>query len=61
MALLKLAFLFLLADSPMLNLRVLGRAMSTLTKSFVANEVVPDVVAVAPTALIKVSTLTVNS
>ncbi|XP_068623268.1 protein D3-like isoform X2 [Battus philenor] len=38
----------------MVNFRVLARGMSTIAKSFAELEVVPDVVPVAPTSLLKV-------
>lgn len=53
--LLRFAFVLLIADSPMVNFRVLARGMASVAKSFADHAVVPDVVPVAPTALLKVS------
>ncbi|KPJ07781.1 Phosphatidylethanolamine-binding protein-like F40A3.3 [Papilio machaon] len=39
----------------MVNFRVLARGMSTVAKSFAENAVVPDVIPVAPAALVKVN------
>lgn len=52
---LRCAIVLLIADATMVNFRVFARAMSTVAKSFEANQVVPDVVSKAPTALATVS------
>lgn len=53
--LLRLAIVLLLAESTMINFRVLGRRMSSVAKAFEAHGVVPDVVSKAPAGEIKVS------
>lgn len=55
--LLRFAMLLLIADSTMVNFRVLARAMSSVAKAFEANAVVPDVVPKAPEAEVTVSCL----
>lgn len=52
---LKCAIVLLIADSAMVNFRVLARAMSTVVKTFEANGVVPDVIPQAPADLATVS------
>ncbi|CAG9559418.1 unnamed protein product [Danaus chrysippus] len=52
--LLRFAILLLIADSTMVNFRVLARAMSSVAKAFEANAVVPDVVPKAPEAEVTV-------
>lgn len=52
--LLRYALVLLIADS-MVNFRVLARGMATVAKSFEVHQVVPDVVAKAPTASVQVS------
>ncbi|XP_052751752.1 protein D3-like isoform X1 [Galleria mellonella] len=51
---LRCAIVLLIADNTMVNFRVLARAMSTVAKAFEANQVVPDVVSKAPSALVTV-------
>lgn len=53
--LLKYAVVLLIADSTMLNFRVLARGMSTLGKNFKQHQVVPDVVDTEPVNVIDVS------
>ncbi|XP_049878999.1 protein D2-like isoform X2 [Pectinophora gossypiella] len=48
---LRCAIVLLIADSTMVNFRVLARAMSTVAKSFETHGVVPDVIPKAPVAL----------
>lgn len=51
---LSFAIVLLLADSTMVNFRVLARAMSSVARAFEANAVVPDVVGKAPEAAVTV-------
>ncbi|CAH2094029.1 unnamed protein product [Euphydryas editha] len=53
--LLRFAIVFLLAESTMINFRVLARRMSSVAKAFEAHGVVPDVVPKAPAGDIKVN------
>lgn len=52
---LRCAIVLLIADGTMVNFRVFARAMSTVAKSFETQQVVPDVVPKAPSALVAVS------
>lgn len=52
---LRCAIILLIADSAMVNFRVLARAMATVAKSFESNGVVPDIIPSAPAALATVS------
>ncbi|KAL0818142.1 hypothetical protein ABMA28_008666 [Loxostege sticticalis] len=51
---LRCALILLIADSTMVNFRVLARAMSTVAKAFETHQVVPDVVPKAPAAAAQV-------
>ncbi|XP_023947595.1 protein D2 isoform X1 [Bicyclus anynana] len=51
---LRFAIVLLLADSTMVNFRVLARGMSSIARAFEANAVVPDVVGKAPEAAVTV-------
>lgn len=54
-AILRCAIILIIADSNMVNFRMLARAMSTAAKSFEAHQVVADVIPKAPAALAKVN------
>lgn len=58
---LSFAIVLLLADSTMVNFRVLARAMSSVARAFEANAVVPDVVGKAPEAAVTVRWVTIVS
>lgn len=52
---LRCAIVLLIADGTMVNFRVFARTMSSIAKSFEAQQVVSDVVSKAPSALVTVS------
>ncbi|CAK1590512.1 unnamed protein product [Parnassius mnemosyne] len=52
---LRCVIVFLLADNAMVNFRLFARGMANVEKSFAEHAVVPDVVPVAPTSLLKIT------